>query len=123
MCRVSKIHPLRDHGGAGILVVAEVITMHLDEEILDEDSLIDPLKVRQVASLGGDYYIDARPEYLFKIPKPIATRGIGVDNLPKKVKQNPTLTGNHLWQLANVAKIPSMDIGYHDPSRHSGWRT
>lgn len=118
-CRVTNLHELGDQGGAGILVVAEVINMHLKSEILDENQHIDPLRIRQVARLGGDYYIDAKPEYLFKIPKPIAELGIGVDNLPQKVLRSNILTGNHRGQLANVAQIPLPDDQYNDPISQS----
>lgn len=117
-CRVIDTKELGKQGGAGILVIAEVLKMHVDEDVLDENKRIDPLKVRQVARLGGDWYIDIKPEYMFLLPKPAAQLGIGVDNLPQKVVHSAILTGNHRGQLANVSVIPSLSEEFDDPILH-----
>lgn len=115
-CRINEIKPLGDQGGAGILVIAEVLVMHIADEILDEKAYIDPLKIRQVARLGGDWYIDARPEHLFTLPKPVLELGIGVDGLPPTiVKESTVLTGNHLGALANIAAVPEVREEFDDP--------
>ena len=117
-CRVIDTKELGQEGGAGILVIAEVLKMHLDEVVLDENGRVNPLKLRQVARLGGDWYIDVKPEYLFSIPKPAAELGIGVDNLPEKVIHSKILTGNHRGQLANVSVIPTRNDAFDDPIFH-----
>lgn len=118
-CRVNEVKPLGNEGGAGILVIAEVLVMHIDDAVLDNNQLIDPLKIRQVARLGGDHYIDVRPEYMFTLPKPVAELGIGVDALPLKIQKSHFLTGNHLGALANIASIPEINIDFDDPVLHT----
>ncbi len=121
-CRVTDIKELGDEGGAGILVIAEVLKMHIDENTLDDTGHIDPLKIRHVARMGGDWYIDVKPPYLFKIPKPVTALGIGVDNLPRKVIDSKILTGNHRGQLANIVAIPDWDEDFDDslvPTTHN----
>ncbi|MCL7987313.1 flavin reductase family protein [Sphingobacterium sp. lm-10] len=117
-CKVIDTKELGKEGGAGILVIAEVLKMHLDEDILDNTGHINPLKVRQVARLGGDWYVDVKPEYMFLLPKPAAQLGIGVDELPEKVLQSKIFTGNHRGQLANVSAIPSWNEEFDDPVFH-----
>ncbi|PVH26336.1 flavin reductase family protein [Sphingobacterium corticibacter] len=117
-CKVTEVKPLGNQGGAGILVIAEVLLMHVDDEILDKDRLIDPRKIKQVARLGGDWYMHVQPEIIYKVPKPVAELGIGVDKLPAKILQCPVFTGNHFGALANVSSIPERDDDFDDDVLH-----
>jgi flavin reductase (DIM6/NTAB) family NADH-FMN oxidoreductase RutF len=106
-CKVNQIIPLGKEGGAGNIVIAEVLFAHIDAEVLGEDGKIDVFKIDQVARLGGNWYSRITPDSLFEVSKPIYKLGIGVDALPDDIKRSKILTGNHLGQLANVEALPS----------------
>jgi flavin reductase (DIM6/NTAB) family NADH-FMN oxidoreductase RutF len=108
-CKVIEVKPLGTEGGAGNLVICEVICMHIDDTILDESKKIDQTKINHVARLGGDWYCKVDNNNLFKIAKPNVLLGIGVDLLPASIKNSTILTGNNLGQLANVQIIPSIN--------------
>lgn len=105
-CKVIEIKALGSGGGAGNLVICEVLKIHIKTEILGEDNLIDQTKIDLVARMGGNWYCRATGDALFEIAKPITTCGIGVDALPEKIRKCKRLTGNHLGQLGNVEKLP-----------------
>ncbi len=111
-CKVNEIKSLGTEGGAGNLVICEVLCMHVDESLLDENGKIDQLKTRQVARLGGDWYLAVNENNLFKVPKPNTQLGMGIDALPEHVKLSSILTGNHLGQLANAEVMPDIDAAY-----------
>jgi flavin reductase (DIM6/NTAB) family NADH-FMN oxidoreductase RutF len=106
-CNVLQVVPTGDQGGAGILVICEVVLMHIKEEILDAEGRIDPFKLDAVARLGGDYYCRVHGESIFTVPKPLNKLGIGIDQLPGHIRTSNVLTGNDLGLLANVEAIPS----------------
>lgn len=106
-CLVNQIIPLGKEAGAGNLVIAEIKLIHISEKILDGAGSIDQEKVDLVARLGGDWYCRVTKEGLFKIAKPLAKLGIGVDALPAHVKNSFVLSGNDLGQLGNVQCLPS----------------
>ena len=113
-CKVNEIKSLGTEGGAGNLVICEVLCMHVDESLLDENGKINQLKTKQVARLGGDWYLAVNEQNLFKVPKPNTNLGMGIDNLPQHIKQSNVLTGNHLGQLANVEEMPSIDAAFEN---------
>ena len=108
-CIVRDVISLADTPGAGNLVLAEVVMMHINEDVLAEDGKIDQLKLDQVARLGGDWYSRVIKESLFQVAKPLTTMGIGVDALPSEIRNSSILTGNNLGQLGNVEKLPTAD--------------
>ncbi|ATP59234.1 flavin reductase [Pedobacter ginsengisoli] len=108
-CIVREVIHLGENPGAGNLILAEVKLIHIKEEILDEDGKIDQAKIDLVARLGGDWYCRVTPENLFKVAKPLTTLGIGVDALPKAVRNSIVLTGNDLGKLGNVEHLPTDD--------------
>jgi len=105
-CKVNDIIALGKEGGAGNLVICEVMRMHIDKKVLDENNLIDQVKLDLVARAGGSFYSRARDTF-FEIPKPIKTKGIGVDALPDVIKNSLVLTGNDLGMLGNIEVLPS----------------
>ncbi|MCX8080295.1 MAG: flavin reductase family protein [Bacteroidia bacterium] len=105
-CVVKQIIPLGDQGGAGNLIIAEVVLIHINENIFDENQKINPAKLELVARLGDNWYLKVTPESLFEIEKPITTIGIGIDALPEKIKNSKIFNHNQLAQLASVEKIP-----------------
>lgn len=111
-CKVIKVEPLGKEGGAGNLVFCEVVKIHLDADILDENGTVDQYKIDQVARMGGNWYSRAKTG-LFEVPKPIATLGIGIDQLPEDIRFSRILTGNDLGMLANIEKLPSKEEVKH----------
>lgn len=105
-CKVNEVIPLGDRGGAGNLVICEVLLMHVQDEILDEEGRIDQQKLDAVARMGGDYYCRAHGDAIFKVPKPLSTIGIGVDQIPEVIRNSKVLTGNDLGILGNVENLP-----------------
>ena len=113
-CKVLEVKPLGTEGGAGNLVICEILCMHIDESILDADNKIDQTKLHHVARLGGDWYAKIDETNLFKVPKPNTQLGIGVDALPESIRNSKILTGNDLGQLANVNEMPFVDPAFND---------
>jgi hypothetical protein len=113
-CKVLEVKPLGTEGGAGNLVICEVLCMHIDESILDADNKIDQTKLHHVARLGGDWYAKIDETNLFKVAKPNTQLGIGVDTLPESIRKSTILTGNNLGQLANVHEMPFVDPAFTD---------
>jgi flavin reductase (DIM6/NTAB) family NADH-FMN oxidoreductase RutF len=113
-CKVSEIKPLGDNGGAGNLAICEVIRMHIDDSILDENKKINQQKLHLVARLGGNWYCRVDESNLFIVEKPNTQLGIGVDTLPLSIRQSTILTGNNLGQLANVHEYPVIDPSFDD---------
>jgi len=105
-CKVNEIISLGSEGGAGNLIICEVVKLHIDEAILDENGSIDQHKIDLVSRAGGSYYSRAKMGF-FEIPKPLSTLGIGVDMLPKDIKNSTVLSGNNLGMLGNVERLPS----------------
>ncbi|CAM1363690.1 Flavin reductase [Tenacibaculum litopenaei] len=105
-CIVKEVIHTGTEGGAGNLIVCEVVKMHINEEVLAADGSIDQHKIDLVARAGGSYYTRAKDGF-FEIPKPIATLGIGVDQIPEPIRFSKVLTGNNLGMLGNVEQLPS----------------
>lgn len=108
-CKVNEVKSLGEEGGAGQLVICEVLRIHVKQEILDEDGRIDPNKIDTVGRMGGDWYVRSSGDAIFKVAKPLTTMGIGVDQIPDHIRTSTVLTGNHLGQLGNVENLPSND--------------
>jgi flavin reductase (DIM6/NTAB) family NADH-FMN oxidoreductase RutF len=113
-CRVNEIKVLGEKGGAGNLVICEVLRMHIDQHILNEHKRIDQRKLHHVARLGGDWYCKVNETNLFMVEKPNTNIGIGIDGLPVNIRNSRFLTGNHLAQLANLNEIPYIDPSFDD---------
>ncbi|THH34987.1 flavin reductase family protein [Neolewinella litorea] len=109
-CRVDQVIALGDGGGAGNLVVARVVRIHIDESVLDADGKLDTRKLDLVARMGGNDYCRATPDNLFEIPKPLRTLGQGVDQLPAHIRTSTVLTGNNLGRLGNLEKMPNSEL-------------
>lgn len=107
-CKVIEVKPLGTQGGAGNLVICEILKIHIKEEVLDTNGEIDPLKIDQVARMGGNWYSRAN-QGLFEVPKPVAQLGVGVDQIPESIRLSTVLTGNDLGMLGNVEQLPSTE--------------
>ena len=106
-CKVNKITKLGDEGGAGNLVICEVLKIHIKENILDEQGNIDPLKLDIVSRLGSNWYGKTIEKSLYEITKPISRIGIGIDNLPEDILTSKILSGSELAILASIESIPN----------------
>lgn len=105
-CKVNDIIALGTEGGAGNLIICEVVKIHISEAILDENGLIDQQKIDLVSRLGGNWYSRAI-DGLFEVEKPLSTLGIGVDNIPEFIKESTYFNGNDLGKLGNIEAIPN----------------
>jgi len=113
-CKVIEVKPLGTEGGAGNLVICEVLRMHIDDSLLDENKKIDQRKIHHIARLGGDWYSKVDETNLFMVPKPNTELGIGVDALPESIRNSSILTGNDLGHLANVREMPVIEPSFDD---------
>ena len=113
-CKVLEVKPLGTEGGAGNLVICEVLRMHIDDSLLDEHKKIDQRKIHHIARLGGDWYCKVDETNLFMVPKPNTELGIGVDALPESIRNSDILTGNDLGHLANVREVPIIEPSFDD---------
>ncbi len=104
-CKVTKVEALGREGGAGNLIFAEVVKVHVDSNVLDEKGVIDQRKIDQVARMGGNWYSRANLG-LFEVPKPLSTLGVGIDRIPERIRFSKVLSGNDLGMLGNVEEIP-----------------
>ena len=106
-CKVNDIISLGADGGAGNLIICEILMIHINKEFLDSKGDIDPLKLNLVARMGGNYYLDIKPENLFEIKKPVGVNAIGVDNLPNHINYSDILSKNEIARLGNIEMIPN----------------
>ncbi|MGB3587820.1 MAG: flavin reductase family protein [Tunicatimonas sp.] len=112
-CQVKQVMPLGEGGGAGNLVICEVLLVHVNEEILGEDGAINPFQLDAVGRMGGSAYCRASGDALFETLRPVREKGIGVDQLPEDIRTSTVLSGSDLAQLANVSEIPNQDLVQH----------
>jgi flavin reductase (DIM6/NTAB) family NADH-FMN oxidoreductase RutF len=105
-CKINDIISLGSEGGAGNLIICEVVKMHISEEILDDKGAIDQVKIDLVSRMGANWYSRSN-KGLFEIPKPLTTLGVGVDAIPNFVKQSTVFNGNDLGMLGNIESIPT----------------
>jgi flavin reductase (DIM6/NTAB) family NADH-FMN oxidoreductase RutF len=113
-CKVRDIIETGTEGGAGNLIICEVLVMHINDNILNEKNQIDPHKIDLVARMGGDFYCRASGAAVFEVAKPNTQLGIGVDALPESIRNSNILTGNNLGLLANVHELPFVDATFND---------
>ena len=105
-CKVNQVIELGTEGGAGNLIICEVVKFHIDESYLDENQLIDQQKIDLVARMGGNWYCRANKHAMFELEKPITTCGVGYDQLPQDFLQSDVLSKNLLARLAGIEEIP-----------------
>ncbi|MCV9934011.1 flavin reductase family protein [Flavobacterium sp. LS1R47] len=107
-CKVTQIIPLGTEGGAGNLILCEVVKIHIHEAILDENGAIDQYKIDLVSRLGSNWYSRSN-QGLFEVEKPLTTLGIGVDAVPDFVKASSVFDGNDLGKLGNIEALPTTE--------------
>jgi|SRR5690554_249251 len=123
-CKVNDIISLGDQGGAGNLIICEVVKIHISKEVLDEKGTIDQHKIDLIARMGGNWYTRATPG-MFEVEKPLTTLGIGVDAIPEKAKKSGVFAGNDLGILGNVEHLPEqteINAFLEDNPEIKGWK-
>lgn len=105
-CKVLQVIETGQNGGAGNLIICEIVCMHIDDRVLNEDAKIDPHKIDLVARMGGDFYCRASGSAVFDVHKPNLELGVGIDMLPAGIRNSAILTGNNLGMLGNSTNIP-----------------
>ncbi len=108
-CKVIEVKRLGTQGGAGNLVICEVIRMHIQDDVLKDDKSIDTKKIDLVSRMGDNWYCRASGDSLFEVEKPITTIGIGIDGFPESIKHSKVLTGNNLGLLGSIEALPSTE--------------
>lgn len=106
-CIVKEVVELGNEGGAGNLIICEVVLIHINEGVLDQSGKIDQTKIDLVGRMGGNFYVRAHGEALFEVAKPLQNMGIGVDQIPHDIRNSLILSGNDLGQLGNVESLPN----------------
>jgi flavin reductase (DIM6/NTAB) family NADH-FMN oxidoreductase RutF len=105
-CKVNEVIELGNEGGAGNLIICEVVKLHIRSDVFNESGKIDPFKIDVVSRMGGDYYCRANGDAIFEVEKPLVKKGIGIDELPELIRGSKVLNGNQLAKLANIEKMP-----------------
>lgn len=113
-CKVNEIIELGKEGGAGNLIICEVTKIHINEDVLDENGVIDQHKIDLVSRMGGNWYCRANSDSMFEIKKPIMTVGIGYDSIPEDIRNSEILSGNDLGKLGGIEQLPDeTDVNDH----------
>lgn len=113
-CKVLQVLETGKEGGAGNLIICEIVKVHIDERVLGDDGQIDPHKIDLVARMGKDYYCRASGDAVFEVPKPNLKLGVGIDALPGNIRNSSILSGNDLGILGNSTEIPIVAEAFDD---------
>lgn len=108
-CKVLEVKELGKAGGAGNLVICEIINIHIDETVLNAENMIDTQKIDLVARMGDNWYCRAIGASLFEVQKPITSIGIGLDQMPANIRNSKILSGNNLGLLGSVERLPTSE--------------
>ncbi len=108
-CIVKEVIATGEGGGAGNLVICEVVLAHFKKEIFNELGQVDPFKMDAVARMGSNWYCRANGDKVFEVAKPLTTQGMGIDQLPEAIRNSRVLTGNDLGRLGNTEQLPTKE--------------
>lgn len=108
-CKVKQVIETGNEGGAGMLVICEILLMHINENVMNEQGLIDQQKIDLVARCGQNFYCRASGSALFEVAKPNLKLGIGIDQIPEDIRNSEVLSGNDLGQLGNAEALPTIE--------------
>jgi flavin reductase (DIM6/NTAB) family NADH-FMN oxidoreductase RutF len=107
-CVVKQVIYTGEEGGAGNLIICEMVLMHIHDEIMNAIGGIDQQKIDLVARMGSDWYCRSS-QGMFEVAKPNKSLGMGIDQLPEQIRLSNILTGNDLGMLANEQTLPDTD--------------
>jgi flavin reductase (DIM6/NTAB) family NADH-FMN oxidoreductase RutF len=102
-CKVNEVISLGKQGGAGNLVVCEVICIHVQSDLLDNNGQFLQDAFHPIARMGGDTYLASSGR--FSIAK-LKHTVLGVHGLPKHIQESPVLTGEQLAKLGKLERYP-----------------
>ncbi len=108
-CKVVEVKPMGNEGGAANLIICEILLVHINENVLNEQQRIDPDKIDLVARMGDDFYCRASGSAVFVVPKPKSKPALGIDLLPEEIRLSKVLTGNDLGMLGNSEQFPTLE--------------
>lgn len=104
-CKVREVVSLGDHGGAGNLIICEVLRLHIARKYF-KDEMLDTTALDLVGRMGANWYCRASGQALFEVDKPGTSHGIGVDALPDTIRFSSILTGNQIGKLGGLSLLP-----------------
>ncbi len=108
-CRVREIITLGQYGGAGHLIICEVLKMHIRESVLDENGKIDPHKIDLMGRMGRAFYVRASGAAVLSLPQSQQLPVVGYQELPHHVKESEILTANFIGALAGMKHFPTRE--------------
>ena len=106
-CKVKDIITLGEKGGAGHLIICEVVRIHVAEDVLTDRNRIDPDKMDLMGRMGRAYYVRCSGQAIHTIVQEFTPVTIGYDALPESIRNSPVLTGNDLGKLAGQVTFPT----------------
>ena len=114
-CKVLEIKEMGVGGGAGNLVICQVVRIHIKDEVLNEENKIDQRKMKLVGRLGASWYSKTDDAALFELAQPMSPT-LGYDGLPDYVKLSDNLNSNEIGKLASLASMPD-EIALNEVSK------
>lgn len=108
-CKVKDIITLGEHGGAGHLIICEVVHITISEDKFTNGKL-DPHKLDLMGRLGRNYYVRASGAALMEIYQSVVDIPLGFDRLPEHIKKSSSLTGNDIGILAALKTFPEKSL-------------
>ncbi len=109
-CKVNDIIPLGEHGGAGHLIICEVLLFHIRKDVIDENNRIDPFKLQQMGRLGRAYYTKVDKSSIHTLFQSVNQNIIGYDSLPESALKSNILSGNEIAEMAGLTALPDADF-------------
>jgi flavin reductase (DIM6/NTAB) family NADH-FMN oxidoreductase RutF len=107
-CKVKEIIALGDQGGAGHLVICDVLRLHIDHSVMDGDR-INPHKMDLMGRMGRAYYVRAHGDAIHTLYQSLDPEIIGYDQLPQKIKSSKVLSANAITRLAALKTWPNSE--------------
>ncbi len=108
-CKVSEIITLGNHGGAGHLIICNVLRMHVCESVIDDKNRINPHKMDLVGRMGRSHYVRAQGEAVFDLYQSVMKPALGFDSLPKHILNSNVLSGSDIAKMAGLYKFPDVN--------------
>ena len=107
-CVVKQVIETGDKGGAGNLIICEVVMMHINESVLDKDKNIDPFKMNYIARMSKQFWCRVGDENIFEVPpfRMADNLGLSFDDLPEGIRHSKYLSGNDIARIATSERLP-----------------
>ncbi|MEO6189392.1 MAG: flavin reductase family protein [Saprospiraceae bacterium] len=105
-CRVKDIITLGENGGAGHLIICDVICMHIDEKVFDDKGGLDPHKLDLMGRMGKAYYVRASGSAIMSMPQSQSLPIVGYPNLSESIRKSKILSANDIAILSGLKTMP-----------------